>query len=131
MSDYRKRFIIATVICVLSPYGFESYAINDPPPPCSAYEMLIVNTKQCVSRCPIRCQDDRCFEDGDCPCENSYMTSYERGLICVQDCLPGCLEAGGYCAAPDICVCKRKGSYFDPVARKCRKVSIFKDKCRG
>lgn len=131
MSEYRKGFLIATIISVLSPYGYESYAIIDPPPPCSAYEMLIVNTKQCVSRCPIRCQDDRCFEDGDCPCKNSYMTSVERGLICVQVCLPGCFEAGGYCAAPDICVCKRKGSYFDPVTRTCRKVSIFKDKCQG
>ncbi|XP_005184341.1 epidermal growth factor-like protein [Musca domestica] len=123
--------ILTTTTLLLKFSDSIAYELNDPPPPCSAYEMLIVNTKQCVSRCPIRCIDDNCFEDGECPCENSYMTSFENGLICAQQCLPGCIEAGGYCAGPDICVCKHKGSAFDPVTRKCWKHSIFRDKCQG
>uniref|UniRef100_A0A1I8P678 EGF-like domain-containing protein n=1 Tax=Stomoxys calcitrans TaxID=35570 RepID=A0A1I8P678_STOCA len=126
-----RELISIAIIAALMSFNCEAYELNDPPPPCSAYEMLIVNTKQCVSRCPIRCVDDWCFEDGECPCEMSYITSFTHGLICAQSCLPGCVEAGGYCAAPDICVCKHKGSTFDPVSQKCRKNSLFRDKCRG
>uniref|UniRef100_A0A1A9ZNE6 EGF-like domain-containing protein n=1 Tax=Glossina pallidipes TaxID=7398 RepID=A0A1A9ZNE6_GLOPL len=69
---------------------------------CSDYEMLIANTRHCVSRCPLKCINDICFEDGVCPCENFYTTSSEKGLICSRECLPGCKEAGGYCAGPDL-----------------------------
>lgn len=123
--------IVIFLILITNVQKFEGYKLNDPPPICSAYEMLIVNTKQCVSRCPIRCEKDICFEDGECPCKNSYMTSFGKGLICAQTCLPGCIQAGGYCASPQLCVCPQKGSYFDPISRKCIKYSIFKDKCAG
>ncbi|KAM7343469.1 uncharacterized protein ACRADG_010468 isoform 2-T3 [Cochliomyia hominivorax] len=123
--------MLMLLILVLNVNNLIGYKLNDPPPICSAYEMLIVNTKQCVSRCPIRCKGDVCFEDGECPCKNSYITSFEKGLICGKICLPGCIEAGGYCASSQICVCTQKGLYFDPITRKCKKFSVLKDKCRG
>ncbi|XP_030388565.1 wnt inhibitory factor 1 [Scaptodrosophila lebanonensis] len=110
-----------------------SYELNKPPPFCSPYEMLIVNTHQCVRRCHILCVDGVCFEDGPCPCAEQYMTSFMKGLVCAADCLPGCKEAGGYCAAPDLCVCrKNKRYYFDPVTRLCRRRGPhLLDRCRG
>uniref|UniRef100_A0ABK9MZ66 Wnt inhibitory factor 1 n=1 Tax=Glossina morsitans morsitans TaxID=37546 RepID=A0ABK9MZ66_GLOMM len=98
---------------------------------CSDYEMLIANTRHCVSRCPLKCINDICFEDGVCPCENFYTTSSEKGLICSRECLPGCKEAGGYCAGPDLCLCPRKNTFFDKLRQKCRKFSFVKDKCLG
>lgn len=125
-----KNFILLIILIEII-YNCQAYELNDPPPLCSAYEMLIVNTKQCVSRCPIRCMNGVCFEEGECPCENSYMTNFDIGLVCGQRCLPGCIEAGGYCAGGQVCVCPHKGSYFEPVTRRCRKFSAFRDKCRG
>ncbi|KNC31121.1 hypothetical protein FF38_13938, partial [Lucilia cuprina] len=128
-----KSHIMITVLLILivNIQSFKAYTLNDPPPICSSYEMLIVNTKQCVSRCPIRCINEICFEDGECPCANSYITSFGDGLVCGKPCIPGCIQAGGYCAAPQRCVCTQKGSYFDPVSRKCQKYHIFKDRCGG
>ncbi|XP_067633289.1 wnt inhibitory factor 1 [Eurosta solidaginis] len=103
-----------------------------PRPPCSYYEMLIVNTRYCVSRCPIRCVNGRCFEDGVCPCADSYQAIFvQESLVCAAECLPGCQSAGGFCAAPDLCLCNRKGYYFDAVARRCREYHILSDRCFG
>uniref|UniRef100_A0A1A9X3T2 Uncharacterized protein n=1 Tax=Glossina brevipalpis TaxID=37001 RepID=A0A1A9X3T2_9MUSC len=99
---------------------------------CSDYEMLIINTQQCVSRCPLKCFNNNiCFEDGPCPCDNFYIISNKSTLICNQDCLPGCKEAGGYCAGQDLCLCPRKNTFFDKLQQKCRKFSIIKNKCLG
>ncbi|XP_037942023.1 wnt inhibitory factor 1-like [Teleopsis dalmanni] len=106
---------------------------QEPPhPPCSDYEMRIVNTKHCVARCPIRCREGIrriCYEDNVCACDGFYFTSFEKGLICAAECLPGCTNAGGYCAAPNLCLC-RKGFYFNEVARRCWR-RIIKDRCFG
>ncbi|XP_017148604.2 wnt inhibitory factor 1 [Drosophila miranda] len=100
-------------------YGY--WEINEPPPLCSDYEMLIVNTRQCVRRCNIVCLGGVCFEDGVCPCADQYMGANPDGLVCAAECLPGCREAGGYCAAPDLCVCRKdRHYYFDALSRRCR-----------
>ncbi|XP_039953706.1 wnt inhibitory factor 1 isoform X2 [Bactrocera tryoni] len=100
--------------------------------PCSDYEMLIINTRYCVSRCPIRCSNGSCFEDGVCPCADNYQTSFEKEeLVCATECLPGCHTAGGFCAAPDLCLCSQEGYYFDAVARRCRKYHSLSDRCFG
>ncbi|XP_004520826.1 wnt inhibitory factor 1 [Ceratitis capitata] len=101
--------------------------------PCSDYEMLIINTQYCVSRCPIRCVNGSCFEDDVCPCADYYQTSFKEGesLVCASECLPGCKSAGGFCAAPDLCLCSREGFHFDAVARRCREYHIFRDRCLG
>ncbi|XP_022224539.2 wnt inhibitory factor 1 [Drosophila obscura] len=114
-------------------YDYGYWQINEPPPLCSDYEMLIVNTQQCVRRCNIVCQEGVCFEDGDCPCANQYLGGNPDGLICAAECLPGCREAGGYCAAPDLCVCRKdKHYYFDTLSGHCRhRGARLLDPCHG
>ncbi|XP_060657284.1 epidermal growth factor-like protein [Drosophila nasuta] len=109
------------------------WELNDPPPICSEYEMLIVNTHQCVRRCNIVCVRGICFEDGPCPCDNQYQSAFEDGVACAAECVPGCLEAGGYCAGPELCICpKSKHYYYDEVARRCRhRLPRLLDLCRG
>ncbi|EDW61828.2 wnt inhibitory factor 1 [Drosophila virilis] len=98
------------------------WELNEPPPICSEYEMLIVNTRQCVRRCNIVCQRGVCFEDGPCPCADQYQSAYKDGVACAAKCLPGCQEAGGHCAGPELCICRKsKHYYYDPVARRCRR----------
>ncbi|XP_044571529.1 uncharacterized protein LOC6494387 isoform X2 [Drosophila ananassae] len=114
-------------------YDYGYWEINEPPPLCSDYEMLVVNTRQCVRRCNIVCREGVCFEDGPCPCADQYQGADPDGVVCAAECLPGCQKAGGYCAAPDLCVCS-KGShyYFDALARKCRhRVARLLDPCLG
>ncbi|XP_033248408.1 wnt inhibitory factor 1 [Drosophila miranda] len=112
-------------------YGY--WEINEPPPLCSDYEMLIVNTRQCVRRCNIVCLGGVCFEDGDCPCADQYLGANPDGLVCAAKCLPGCREAGGYCAAPDLCVCRKdRHYYFDALSRRCRhRGARLLDPCHG
>lgn len=114
-------------------YDYGYWEINEPPPLCSDYEMLVVNTRQCVRRCNIVCRDGVCFEDGPCPCADQYVGADPEGLVCAAECLPGCQAAGGYCAAPDLCVCRKdRHYYFDPLSRKCRhRASRLLDPCLG
>ncbi|ALC42363.1 CG15861, partial [Drosophila busckii] len=102
-------------------YGYGYRDLNEPPPICSDYEMLIVNTRQCVRRCHIVCLRGICFENGTCPCDHQYASSKADGVICATDCVPGCKEAGGYCAGPELCICRwHKHYYFDAVSRRCQ-----------
>ncbi|XP_034653728.1 wnt inhibitory factor 1 [Drosophila subobscura] len=114
-------------------YDYGYWEINEPPPLCSDYEMLVVNTRQCVRRCNIVCQEGVCFEDGDCPCADQYLGANPDGLVCAAECLPGCREAGGYCAAPDLCVCRKdRHNYFDALSRRCRhRTARLLDPCHG
>lgn len=131
MSIYLRAYCILKVfLFITSGFSVAAATASTAVVPCSDYEMLIINTRQCVSRCPIRCINDVCFEDGICPCEGFYETSFERGLVCALECQPGCNSAGGYCASTDLCVCPKRFVY-DAVARRCRKYVLLLDRCRG
>lgn len=103
-------------------YEYRYWELNEPPPICSEYEMLIVNTHQCVRRCNIVCQRGVCFEDGPCPCADQYQSAHRNSLVCAAECVPGCQQAGGHCAGPELCICRKsKHYYYDAVARRCRR----------
>ncbi|EDW72414.1 uncharacterized protein Dwil_GK20728 [Drosophila willistoni] len=132
---YHQVILLLPIVVVQAHYYYDyGYReINEPPPLCSDYEMLIINTRQCVRRCNIVCRDGVCFEDGPCPCDNQYTTSEINGLVCAAECLPGCNRAGGYCASTDLCICKKgRKYYFDPLSQRCRRRRPkLLDMCQG
>lgn len=121
------------VHCHYYDYDYRYWEINEPPPICSEFEMLVVNTRQCVRRCNIVCVRGVCYEDGPCPCDNQYQSVANEGVACAAECLEGCQEAGGYCAGPELCLCRKsKSYYYDAVAKRCRRrVPRLLDLCGG